>query len=163
MTVIPAGKHLLWQQFNLEICCSIAFEQGKHYHLQGENGSGKSSFINRILIPRLKESGCYILLFEQQMALQLHAIKAHAAIFSPGRRIVSEQDVISYLLDDLKATYMNKPRDVYIIADESHELMMLSECSIPHCLIYTSHHLVLENAVNIEFSLVDPGSGAVHV
>jgi ABC-type multidrug transport system ATPase subunit len=163
MIECKSGRHQVWSEFALNIRTPLRFEQGCRYHLHGDNGSGKSSFINRILLPLLKDSSCYILLFEQQLALQLHAIKAHAAIFNPKRSILNESDMIRYLYDDLAIAYLQHPKDTYIISDESHYPELLLRCSTHHCLIYTSHNVFVDNAQQVRFDLVNPELSEVYV
>lgn len=150
--MIKAGYYQVWPDFALEIGSDLSFEQGKSHQLQGANGSGKSSFIQKLLIPALRaRKGAYIVYIEQQMHLQLFAIKAHAAFHAPGLRISTPSDAAMYLMQDLKKAYAANPGDIYIVSDECPCLHLLQALKLPHCLIVIDHHEVLPGAEQIRF------------
>ncbi|HNQ42999.1 MAG TPA: hypothetical protein PKI59_01145 [Candidatus Cloacimonadota bacterium] len=153
MIIIPQSLIAVWPDFSLEIKNDLTFETGCRYHLSGPNGSGKTSLITQILIPKIQQSKSYILYFEQQMHLQLYAIKAYAALMHKDRVISSEADMMAYLFENLQMAYSAQPRDIYLIADESHELQNLMQlCDFaPHALIFTSHHNLLSEARSVHF------------
>lgn len=148
------GKQQIWRDFTLDLAEELVFTQGKIYQLQGPNGSGKSSFIDQILIPRLQQQDAWLLSFEQQASLQLQSVRAWAAIFNPGVRVSNEEELIGYLLDDLRCSYQRKPKPIWIVADELHQLELLQELELPHCLIFSAHHHRPEQSIQIHFEPV---------
>lgn len=158
MICIPSTTFQIWPEFGLEIKTPLMFSAGCSYHLDGSNGSGKSSLITQILIPELQKQRTYTLYFEQQMHLQLYAIKAYAAIMQKDAHIATEADLIRFMMENLRTAYASEQRDIYLIADESHELEELAGlCDFaPFTLIYTSHHLILPDSAIITFQPVSP-------
>lgn len=156
MLMIDAGYRQVWPTFALDVVNKLSFAQGSDYQLQGSNGSGKSSFLHKLLLPAIRQSQAgYIIFLQQQMYLQLFALKAHAAFHSPGFRISDANDAAQYLLQDLRAAYAKQAQDIYLIADESPALDLLIELELPHCLILIDHHRQLPDARIVSF---DPQS-----
>jgi ABC-type hemin transport system ATPase subunit len=88
----------------------IVFRAGNVYHLSGPNGSGKSSFIHKVLWEKIiKRDDCYVIRIQQQMDLQLYAMRAWAAIYYPKSRIVDEKDVWDLMWTDLAKMKDGKP------------------------------------------------------
>lgn len=158
-----AGEYPIWKEFCLNLRTPLSFQAGCRYHLSGPNGSGKSSFIHRVLLPELRKQNAYIILLEQQMHLQLYALKAHAAIFHPEQTIHDESDVRRFLLEDLQRSYQLCAKAIWILADESHDLNALARCTLPHTLIYTAHHQKLEQAETIHFQPLSSSLSEVYV
>jgi ABC-type dipeptide/oligopeptide/nickel transport system ATPase subunit len=162
MIQLPAGKREIWPGFTLNLPQSLEFAPGSSYHLKGANGSGKSSFIHRILLPALQDrDDLYILCLEQQMHLQIYALSAIAAIFKPEYSIRNEEDVWRYLWDDLASRADSFP--VYVIADEAHQLKIPAAPERPVCLIYSSHQYQQEKARIIEFVQIDSHQSRIDV
>lgn len=156
MLKLKAGRRQVWQSFALDITDEISFEMNFSYQLCGVNGSGKSSFLQKILVPALQEQAdCYIVYLQQQMHLQLFALKAHAAFKAPGTRINSSTDAAKYLLEDLEKAYAIQPRDIYLIADECPCLEALQQLKLPHCLILIDHHERVAAAQTIRFETLN--------
>jgi len=152
MLRIAAGTRQVWPAFSLDLTHDLLFEQECRYQLCGANGSGKSSFLRKILLPQIQSTEeAYIVYLQQQMHLQLYALKAHAAFHAPGRRIADPRDAAEYLLDDLSKTYSSRPKDIFIIADESPALELLLRFPLLHCLILIDHQQKLTNARRVIF------------
>jgi len=163
---IEAATLQLWPGFRLELPAPLEFHTGFRYHLRGFNGSGKSSFLSRVLLPRLNGNfSCYKLYFEQQMSLQLDAMRAYAALCKPRQLLTSEKDVIDFLLRDLFNRLRESPRPVYVIMDESPHTIFIARClqeqAANSCLIYTSHQEELPDSICMDFELLEPGLGRV--
>lgn len=157
MLRIAAGSLRVWPAFTLDLTQDLCFEQEHRYQLWGANGSGKSSFLQKILLPQLQNAeGSYIVYLQQQMHLQLYALKAHAAFHAPGRRITDAHDAAEYLLDDLSKTYPSRPKDIFIIADESPALELLLRFPLPHCLILIDHQQKIPEARRVIFEAQNP-------
>ena len=162
MIKLEPGIHQLWPRFSQSISSPLSFEMGKIYHLKGDNGSGKSSFIQKILLPIIQTQGdAYIIYLQQQMHLQLYALRAYAAVNGYGKRIVSEQDAVDFLVQDLLDCYSHTPKDVYLLSDESNQLHTLAKLSIPACLVYIAHHEEIFGAQNIYFKAIKDESSEV--
>lgn len=112
---IEPGQETLWETFIIQIESQLQIESGKCYHLEGANGSGKSSFIKRILIPTLSKQAIPYIYIEQQMRSQLFALMADASLRDYEQRLQSEQDAIHYLMSCLEV--INMP--LVCICDES--------------------------------------------
>ena len=144
--LIPKSIYTIWSDFRLEIQHDIKFETGCCYHLKGQNGTGKSSFIKKILIPLLQNqtSEQCILYLEQQVQSQFDAIKAHAALQKPSVHINTVDGMFDYQLKQLSFQLDTEPRPVIIILDETifSDLInpWLSKTGIESiCLVYISH------------------------
>nr|MDK2850448.1 hypothetical protein [Candidatus Cloacimonadota bacterium] len=162
MIRIEAGRRQLWQGFELNIREPITFREDGIYRLHGPNGSGKSSFIQRILIPTIIDRrDFYIICVEQQLHLQLIALKAQAAIFKPGFKIDSESDLWRYLWDNLSEQPDEFP--VCVIADEAHSVEIPQGLARPIYVIYSSHHYNLDNSQDIHFEPINIHESLVYV
>lgn len=141
--LIKAGDYKLWPDFSLSVECDLILPPEQHYYLQGDNGSGKSSFIRKLLLPLLKQTGCYHLYWEQQIHLQHYIIRAHAALHHHPIPAATDLDCLRYLLMDLALAYHQQPRATHFVVDECtffQELVnLVQESGIPTSLIY-SHH-----------------------
>ena len=161
MITLPAGKREIWPGFTLDLSTALYFQPGASYYLKGANGSGKSSFIHRVLLPELSgRKDLYVLCLQQQMHLQLYALRAQAAIFKPGFAIRQEADIWRYLWQDLAERQDMLP--VYVIADEAYNLDIPQDLQRPLCLIYSSHRYQLEAAQILEFVQVSTQETVIH-
>ncbi|MDD3096437.1 MAG: hypothetical protein PHU99_01780 [Candidatus Cloacimonetes bacterium] len=157
MLILEAGYRQVWPGFALDLVQELRFCQESRYQLHGSNGSGKSSFLQKLLLPALQDNKAgYIVYLQQQIYLQLFALKAHTAFNLPGYRISDAQDAARYLLRDLRIAYNQKAQDIYLIADESPALDILMELELPHCLILIDHHRRIPEAGLISFSSPNP-------
>ena len=142
MIKIAPGIVSCWQDFSLLIEQELFFLPENIYYLQGENGSGKSSFIKHSLLPVLETQRnlFYFLYFQQLFHLQGYAIKSHSAFYQPELKLKSEWDCIQYLLHNLSEIYAIESKPVYCIVDENRYLAeiyhYLKESGIPFCLIF---------------------------
>lgn len=143
---VPSELYKIWSNFALETSSDLVFETGKCYHLIGENGAGKSSFIRKVLIPLLlkQPASQYIIYLEQQVQSQLDAIKANAALQKPAMHINTIDEMFDYQLKQLSRQLDIEPRPVIIILDETilsdRINQWLCKVSPEHvCLIYISH------------------------
>ena len=150
MLKIAKGLHPIWQGFSLDIEEDISFEMGGIYRLDGPNGSGKSSFINKILLPRLlKNDQLHLIYIQQQMHMQLYALRAWAALYYPHIRVKNENDVWQLLWQDLAKLEDDKP--VFVISDEAAELEFPGQLARPTCVVYSSHKYQLPKQRNLRF------------
>lgn len=144
--LVPSEFYKIWADFSLEIGNDLIFAAGKCFHLTGENGAGKSSFIKQVLIPLLikQPASQYILYLEQQVQSQLDAVKANAALQKPAVHINTVDEMFDYQLKQLSLQLAAEPRPVIIILDETilSDLInqWLNKVSVEQvCLIYISH------------------------
>jgi Cdc6-like AAA superfamily ATPase len=159
--------YLPWKDFQLEVKHSLLFETGSCYHLAGNNGTGKTSFIRKVLIPYLQRQpySQYVLYIEQQVQSQFDAVKSNAALGKPPLHIESLQDMIAYLIAITNRHLIANPRPLIIILDELHQLEnvlnWLSKKQLHDvCLLFVSHvdieiNLNL-NKYHLDFNLVKP-------
>jgi ATPase subunit of ABC transporter with duplicated ATPase domains len=164
---IDEGLLQVWPEFALDIKSGLDFNPGEFYHLSGANGSGKSSFITRILIPRLLAGPtAYVLYLEQQMRYQLWSVKSYASMIQPRREIKTEADAVTYLLGNLESALARESRPCYVILDESHHTREVRERLKQGfgdvCLIYTSHERVPDTARVISFTSINPSLSEVN-
>jgi Cdc6-like AAA superfamily ATPase len=117
---ISRGHHNIWQDFSLVVKGELILKTGFSYRLTGRNGSGKTSFIKKVLIPRLQSNPFlqYIFYVEQQVQSQFDAVKAHSAFKSPDFRMVTTDDMVLCQLKLLNEQYKKEPRPVIVILDE---------------------------------------------
>ena len=144
MLSIPAGKYSVWPDFSLELSSPHSFDPSFHYYLHGNNGSGKSSFIKKILLPALSHiPDIYHMYWEQQIVLQSYAIKAHAAFAKYEKKLDTDADCLGYLLTNLRQSLLAEKRVAYFVVDEclqlSQILSYIDTHQLPVCLIYTHH------------------------
>jgi hypothetical protein len=142
---ISKGKYEIWPKFSLDIRQNLHFETRNTYWLDGANGSGKSSLLQGIILPRLAEikSDIYRLYLHQFSEHQNFAIKAHAAFYSPTLRLRNDKDCLDYLLNNLLTAYQKEARQSYVLVDESQYLSYIegaiADYGLPCCLIYSQH------------------------
>jgi hypothetical protein len=125
---------------------SIAFETGNCYHLKGNNGTGKTSFLRKVLFPFLQRHPYqqYILYIEQQVQSQYDAVRAYAALKKPSVVISDDIEMIGYQIKMINEARKFEPRPLMILLDEpsnpeivAHWLSSISLDNI--CLLYVSH------------------------
>ena len=116
MISFEPGIYPLWEGFDLKITDNIMFQSHACVRLLGANGSGKSSFIRKLLIPWLQEQGMHILYLEQQMRIQNYAIRAEAIV--SGSKAIPHTDlqVAEYLIERYLDSEKEKP--LIVICDE---------------------------------------------
>jgi ABC-type cobalamin/Fe3+-siderophores transport system ATPase subunit len=159
---ITRAKYQAWKEFKLQLDDNILFSTGMFYHLKGQNGSGKSSFIRKVLLPFLKNDPQkqYIFYLEQMIQTQFDAVHACAALSKPARQITTRSEMVAFLMDNLWMCYKEEPRPVFIIIDEYPDSKLISELLTridikEYCLVYTSHQKTqferFENLRTIDF------------
>lgn len=166
--LIEAGSYPIWQDFTLWVEYELEFRQGGFYHLTGQNGSGKSSFISQLLLPRLLAlPHRYVLYLEQQMHLQLFTVKAFSAMNKANPILADESMATQFLLKDLKKSFDQVPRDSYLIMDETlyidSHLAYVRQYLQTCCIIYTSHQSIQPEAESIIFEPVSVELSKVYV
>jgi len=166
---INGGRYEIWDGFTLELPRSLHFEYGNIYKLVGGNGSGKTSFINRLLLPALRENWDerYLLVLQQQMFRQLYVIKAHAALSKYPVPIRTERDAVNYMLHDLEQAQAKAPRPVFAILDESPTpdkfISALRSRKEPFCAVFCSHNQIIISDLNyIGFEKAGTSGSMVH-
>lgn len=169
MLSFDSGTYDIWPDFRLALGSPIDILPQYHYYLAGNNGSGKSSFIKKILLPELlSQNNIYRLYWEQQILLQGYALKAHAAFNKHAKRLDSELDCLYYLLNNLKSSLQREPRDAYFVVDEclyfQHIISFIKEHDLSVCLIFSHHdgYQDMDKVRTITFSASGPGLGLVH-
>ena len=170
MIKIAPGVVSCWQDFSLLIEQELFFMPDNIYYLQGENGSGKSSFIRHCLFPALasKKILFYQIYLQQLFHLQGYAIKSHSAFYKPELKLKSDWDCIQYLFSNLAEIYAIEPKPVYCIVDENRYLAeiyrYLKESCFPFCLIFCEHSSfsVPEEVNIVNFQLLAPNRSSVY-
>ncbi len=165
--IIEAGTHNIWPDFSLQIKSNLNFTEGL-IHLRGPNGAGKSSFLTQILLPRLQNNPDYYSLYiEQQMQLQITAVKAYASLMKPRAHVENEADAIDYLLQDLLRVHSAEPRPSFILMDESlhaEQVKAFLDKNIPnYCLVFSAHSQLFPEASGIVFEPISPSLSQVDV
>lgn len=144
---IPSGQYRPWPKFQLILKSDLCFVSGRSYHLKGENGSGKSSFIRQILLPALKSRDLYYIYLAQQSDTQFYVCKADAAISHYPQPIRSRIDMFNYLLHCLRQKQLEKPKPVLVIADEfgneANIQTELEDSGFEYCLCLISHNDII--------------------
>jgi len=169
MLTLPPATHKLYAGFTLEITDDLDFRTGNRYYLKGANGSGKTSFLKRILLSKLLEHPArqYILYLEQQMRGQFLAIKAYAAYGDYHLPITCDAEAVQYLLHNLHQCLSYEPRPIVLVIDESIAAQPLRDLFAVHsrdaCLIEVSHDSGSgrESWITLEFTLEHAGLARV--
>ena len=79
MLELPAGTYPAPHAgLRYQLAQGISLPQGSCLHLRGENGAGKTTFLEHVLIPHLR--GKRLLYFAQDMDLQRNTIRATLAL-----------------------------------------------------------------------------------
>ena len=143
---IAAGDYQIWNDFSIQVPSDLSFKTHYAYHLTGVNGSGKSSFLRKVLIPQLMHSpeDQYIVYIEQQIQSQFDAVKANAALHKPLVRIDSFEDMINYLIKCVSIQMNKQSRPCLIISDESALIEQIQANLtkydiVEYCLVFVSH------------------------
>ena len=146
MVWIQSSIYHVWPNFSIHVPRIINFQECSHYHLHGENGSGKSSFITQILIPTaLEQKNNLITLFiDYQNRLQFNTIRADSFLRKYPLPIDDITDTIHYLLSELKSILSTCKKDVLIIIDEIPNIDILTDFissnqSLKVCVVQTLH------------------------
>ena len=165
--LLPRGDYQVWENFSLTLPEDLTFGPGIHY-LSGANGSGKSSMITKLLLPRLlKTSSTYSVYLEQQMQVQLTAVKAYASVVQPRRTIDTESETIDFLLDNLLCAWQKEPRPCYVVMDESlfaTRVLDFLQANLPSfSLIYSAHTQLVKADQTILFEAISPTRNEVYV
>jgi Cdc6-like AAA superfamily ATPase len=144
--VLTKSVYPVWDSYSLSIVEDIILKTGESYRLIGNNGTGKSSFIKKILIPTLQSNteDQYIIYIEQQVQSQLNAIKSYSMFHNSASEINTVSEMILYYFNSLKQSIAQNDRPIIIILDECFEIelieSLLSEFNKhQYCLIYVSH------------------------
>lgn len=87
--VLPARGIALDWDVELELA------QKRIYHICGENGLGKTSFMEQVLIPALRTQGVPYLHLGQDMGTQLYTLRASLAVAGHGLGHLSEIDLLT--------------------------------------------------------------------
>ncbi len=164
--LVPSGEYQVWPGFSLHLTADLDFCPGLHY-LSGPNGSGKSSFLTRLLLPRLlQDADAYSLYLEQQMHLQVNAVKAYASVLRPHARINGEADTVDFLLQNLLRAWQTRPKACFVAMDESPHAAQVHaflSANLPaFSLIFSSHHPSLPAGQTIVFQPLSPSRSEVH-
>jgi Cdc6-like AAA superfamily ATPase len=151
--ILKAGNYNVWKDFSIEVGSDIALETGKSYQFTGANGSGKSSFIKKILIPFLQKDPeqQYVLYVEQQIQSQFDAIKSYAALQKPAVQLTSFRDMLDYQFKQLSLKIKQNPRPCLIILDECNQLNEVK--SKLNKLDRSNYCLVVVSHINCEIEL----------
>jgi len=164
--IVPASTYSVWSDFSIEVSKDFTFESGRYYQLTGDNGSGKSSFIKRILIPQLliNQAQQYVLYIEQQIQSQFDAIKAYAALQKPPVQIHTFAEMIDFQLQKLSEQLKDQYRPCFFIIDECQSIQRivqtLSHLKVKqYCLLYVSHRIceiaIKEDIISLKLDIVN--------
>lgn len=144
--LIKASTNNVWSDFKIEVTADLVFEAGSIYQLDGDNGTGKTSFIKKVLIPEilLNPDRQYLMYIEQQIQSQFDVVKAYAALQKPAVQIHTFTDMVDYQLYKLSQQLITQSKPCFIIIDESSLLtrivQTLSRLKVKqYCLVYVSH------------------------
>ncbi len=170
--VIKSGTYQIWKEFSLNLPLDLTFSVGLSYLLQGNNGSGKSSFIRKLLIPYLQNCADkqYVIYIEQQIQSQFIAVKANALLRKTGIEINSPEAMITYLFRSLSCKQLHQPRPLIIILDEVPYLTLLEEQlstlkTFQPCIIASTHletqRFLPDDARSILFREIDNAKSEV--
>jgi len=145
LLTIASGCYPCWPGFSLQIEQDLNLVTGEIVYLAGANGSGKSSFLRQVLLPKLKTQphDFYTLYLEQFFHLQAYMVRAQAALMHPQRKLHNSFDCLAYLLDDLSQAQQQARKPVFVLADESRNILALSSflqnSGFEYCLVYSIH------------------------
>ncbi len=117
--IINSQKRSFYEILNLNIVQDLVFEEGGVYRLEGLNGSGKSTFVSKILIPEIKQNNKFLLFYlSQDFHLQFYSIQAYAAYKEEKNPINSYEDAVFYFLEQFLREDELENRTIFFILDE---------------------------------------------
>jgi hypothetical protein len=95
VTRIAKGNYALADRnLTLELGDDIELGGKQVYYLCGGNGLGKTSFLERVLIPALEKEGARFLYLGQDLGLQLYTLKASLAVEGLGLSHLDDANLI---------------------------------------------------------------------
>lgn len=128
---LTKGEYKLNNSISAKITSDIIFQYGLTYLLNGDNGTGKSSFLKNILVPQIdKIATNNFLLFhtEQDVALQFYVIKSYYKGLKKSKKIFS---TFEYGLQNLKEEFLTfnlyKNKQIVFILDEIDQYVDINE------------------------------------
>jgi len=89
------NRHLV-----LDLTADLDLADGVLLYLCGDNGLGKTSFLEEVLIPTLQDDGLPYLYLGQDMGIQLYTLKASLAVAGHGLRDFDEQQLIELWMQE---------------------------------------------------------------
>lgn len=97
MTVRVAKGTYALPDRNLQLEIADDIELGRHqiYYVGGDNGLGKTSFLEQVLVPALQQERMPYLYLGQDLGLQLYTLKASLAVSGVGLAHVDDAHLIS--------------------------------------------------------------------
>lgn len=121
---VRKGTYLLEERkLRLHVADDLEFGERQAYYLCGNNGLGKTSFLERVLIPALERDTVSYLYLGQDLGVQIYTMKASLAVSGLGlgdvggdgliRLWIREgRDARAFLLDEFDK-YYPEPRFVF--------------------------------------------------
>lgn len=159
--IVPCQSYLLYKSFFIKISKDLCFETDKSYWLKGKNGSGKTSFIKKILVPLLQRNPDeqYIIYVEQQIQAQFDAIKSYCLLQKPATEIHSLPDMVKGLFNITIERMSMVKRPIFIILDEYYDIDVINSSLAKfnpdmYCLIIVSHSEVYPLKTNDNSTIV---------
>lgn len=119
---MTAGEYKLNDALKATIATEIVFQFGSTYLLNGDNGTGKTSFLKNILIPKIDQAANNNFLFfhtEQDLALQFYIIKSY---YKGLKKSQKDYSTFTEGLKNLKEEFLNfqfyENKQIVFILDE---------------------------------------------
>jgi|GEM_PF-6735978 len=141
----------IYPDFTLKSKDTLCFASSQYYRLVGSNGSGKSSFFRKVLLPHLIGRKVPFLYFDQQFNRQIHCLKAALAVTKKEFSINDFSSATQYLL---QSYHDNLHQSGVIVVDEnpclSQIIANINSLDYPMTVLFISHRPEDEIYVNHE-------------
>lgn len=122
---IPQGSYQVREHLTIQLKNSLSYNSGTTTAIIGPNGVGKSSFLEKVVVPAILESSGTILFFMQQnFEIQWYSITARSVdIKQKTRKVYSMEDALTYIAKvystELESeAFTAETPELYLVLDE---------------------------------------------
>jgi len=147
--IIKKGEYDLNKNLSIIISKDIEFIFGNTFFLVGENGIGKTSFIEKLLIPKLielnnKKNNFFIFYASQDFTIQYYVIKSYYnGLLNKKINMSSFNNVINFI----KNEFLSLNKKIFFILDEIDQYTDLLnfikniQFNNNYCIVLVSHKI----------------------
>lgn len=119
---ITKGQHTLNKNLELQNDSDLTFKFGEHYLLTGGNGSGKTSFLNKLFLPELSKvaNGKFLYFHSSQdVTLQLYFIKAYyRGLLNTNEKFSTSTETLNNLKNHFLKFENSPSENIVFVLDE---------------------------------------------
>lgn len=128
---ISKGRHTLNKNLELLNDIDLTFRFGEHYLFTGGNGSGKTSFLNKLFLPELSKvaNGKYLYFHSSQdVTLQLYFVKAYyRGLLNTNERFSTSTETLNNLKNHFLKFEENPSENIVFVLDEIDQYLSIKD------------------------------------